>query len=204
LDMRTEIRRLHQSLGLTTVYVTHDQEEALSLADRLVVLREGRVQQVGTPQDLYGSPANAYVAGFMGYRNLLSMTVTAGAGGFAIASGHGVELTGLAVGGVGSGPATVAIRPDDILVGQAPAGPDGNRIEVSVEVIEYHGRTLAIQARLPQGQALRVRTDVRVERGQVMPVWIPKDKVLVFPGARAADGDGADAYGDLAAGVALS
>src|SRR3982750_1728980 len=83
LDMRTEIRRLHQSLGLTTIYVTHDQEEALSLADPLVVLREGVVQQVGKPEELYGSPANAYVAGFMGYRNLLPMTVTARDGRYA-------------------------------------------------------------------------------------------------------------------------
>src|SRR5258708_21188990 len=85
LDMRTEIRRLHQSLGLTTVYVTHDQEEALSLADRLVLLREGVVQQVGAPEELYRSPANAYVAGFMGYRNLLPMTATRGGGDFGTA-----------------------------------------------------------------------------------------------------------------------
>ena len=74
LEMRTEIRRLHQSLGLTTVYVTHDQEEALSLADRLVVLRDGRVQQIGTPEELYTRPANWHVADFMGYRNLLPLT----------------------------------------------------------------------------------------------------------------------------------
>ncbi|WP_344288658.1 ABC transporter ATP-binding protein, partial [Streptomyces synnematoformans] len=80
LEMRTEIRRLHQRLGLTTVYVTHDQEEALSLADRLVVLRDGTTQQIGTPEEVYGSPANRYVAGFMGYRNMLDVTVTDGAG----------------------------------------------------------------------------------------------------------------------------
>ena len=71
LEMRMEIRRLHQTLGLTTVYVTHDQEEALSLADRLVVLREGAVQQIGTPEEVYAQPVNSYVASFMGYRNLL-------------------------------------------------------------------------------------------------------------------------------------
>src|SRR5207302_3000719 len=64
LSMRTEIRRLHQSLGLTTVYVTHDQEEALSLADRLVVLRDGTVQQIGTPEEVYAQPVNSYVASF--------------------------------------------------------------------------------------------------------------------------------------------
>src|SRR3712207_8427575 len=61
LEMRTEIRRLHQSLGLTTVYVTHDQEEALALADRLVVLRDGLVQQIGSPGEGYAHPANRYV-----------------------------------------------------------------------------------------------------------------------------------------------
>ncbi|HEY2669280.1 MAG TPA: ABC transporter ATP-binding protein [Rugosimonospora sp.] len=192
LDMRTEIRRLHQSLGLTTVYVTHDQEEALSLADRLVVLREGVVQQVGTPEELYRSPANPYVAGFMGYRNLLAMTVTGGEGGYATARGHGIELTGLAgSGSTGSGPATVAIRPEDFVVGEPPAGAE-NLIEVGVEVVEYHGRELAVQARLPEGQALRLRTPTRVARGETARVWVPKDRVLIFGDA---DGNAA-AFGD--------
>jgi putative spermidine/putrescine transport system ATP-binding protein len=179
LDMRTEIRRLHQSLGLTTVYVTHDQEEALSLADRLVVLRGGVVQQVGTPEQLYRSPANPYVAGFMGYRNLLAMTVERGEGGYATARGHGIEMTGLAGDAVGAGPATVAIRPEDFLVGEPPAGAD-NAIEVGVEVVEYHGREQAVQARLPEGQALRLRTPERLERGETVRVWVPKDRVLIF------------------------
>ncbi|HXD62451.1 MAG TPA: ABC transporter ATP-binding protein, partial [Lacisediminihabitans sp.] len=75
LEMRTEIRRLHQALGLTTVYVTHDQEEALALADRLVVLRLGEVQQVGSPEEVYAHPVNQYVAGFMGYRNMIPVDV---------------------------------------------------------------------------------------------------------------------------------
>ena len=181
LDMRTEIRRLHQSLGLTTVYVTHDQEEALSLADRLVVLREGLVQQVGTPEELYRSPANPYVAGFMGYRNLLPMTVTSRRGNEVTVNGYGVELTGLARGEFGAGPGTVAIRPEDFVVGETPANPD-NHIEVGIEVVEYHGREHAVQARLPEGQALRLRTSARVSRGQVVSIWIPRDHVLVFGG----------------------
>src|SRR5215472_15165119 len=73
LEMRSEIRRIHQEFGLTTIYVTHDQEEALSLADRLVVLRDGQVSQVGTPAELYEHPSGPYVAAFMGYRNLLDL-----------------------------------------------------------------------------------------------------------------------------------
>jgi putative spermidine/putrescine transport system ATP-binding protein len=189
LDMRTEIRRLHQSLGLTTVYVTHDQEEALSLADRLVVLREGVVQQVGTPEELYRSPANPYVAGFMGYRNLLPMRVTGSTGALLVASGGGIELSGTGIGDVsGSGAATVAIRPDDIVVGEAPATASaGNRFEVDVEVVEYHGRELAVQARLPEGQALRLRTTARVSRGEKVHVWIPADHVLIYPGTSTVD-----------------
>jgi len=182
--MRTEIRRLHQSLGLTTVYVTHDQEEALSLADRLVVLREGVVQQVGTPEELYRSPANAYVAGFMGYRNLLPMTVTGGEGDFATAAGHGIALTGSRRGEVASGPAVIAVRPEDFVVGQPPAG-ETNQLDVTVEVVEYHGRELAVQARLSEGQALLLRTPERVSRGDTVSVWVPRDRVLVFAGTPA-------------------
>src|SRR2546421_623659 len=96
LEMRTEIRRLHQTLGLTTVYVTHDQEEALSLADRLVILREGVVQQVGTPEELYRAPVNSYVASFMGYRNLLPVQVTGGSGSRVEIGAPGLNLTGTA------------------------------------------------------------------------------------------------------------
>src|SRR5213080_3538517 len=116
LEMRTEIRRLHQQLGLTTVYVTHDQEEALSLADRLVVLRDGVVQQIGTPEELYRAPANAHVAAFMGYRNLLPVTVTGGSGGTLTVAGDGFELAGT---GDVTGAAVAAIRPEDIVVSDA-------------------------------------------------------------------------------------
>ena len=72
LEMRAEIRRIHASLGATTIYVTHDQEEALSLADRIVVMRAGGVRQIGTPDDLYARPASLDVAEFMGFRNRLA------------------------------------------------------------------------------------------------------------------------------------
>ncbi len=75
LEMRAEIRRIHRELGRTTIYVTHDQDEALSLADRIVVMNDGVVQQVGTPEELYAQPANLHVARFMGYRNVLALDV---------------------------------------------------------------------------------------------------------------------------------
>ncbi len=133
LEMRTEIRRLHQSLGLTTVYVTHDQEEALSLADRLVVLRDGRVQQVGTPEELHTQPVNWHVADFMGYRNLLPGTAVSVAAGRAEVTCGGLRLAGAAVGPVRAGDnVIVGVRPDDLAAG---AGP--NAIAAVVEVVEY-------------------------------------------------------------------
>ena len=76
LEMRAEIRRIHDLIGSATIYVTHDQEEALSLADRIVVMRDGEVRQVGTSEQLYITPAHADVADFMGYRNIIKSKAT--------------------------------------------------------------------------------------------------------------------------------
>jgi len=176
LAMRTEIRRLHQTLHLTTIYVTHDQEEALSMADRLVVLREGVVQQVGSPDEVYGDPANRYVAGFMGYRNMLKLDVAEAVGKQAVVTGPGVRLTGRAFGQI-AGQAVAAIRPEDIVV--EAAGP--NQIEVTAEVVEYHGRELLVLARLVGGDALYFRTESRLAPGDVATVSIPPERVLVYP-----------------------
>ncbi len=184
LEMRTEIRRLHQELGLTTIYVTHDQEEALSLADRLVVLRDGLVQQIGTPEELYRSPANPHVAAFMGYRNLLPVQVTGGQGGTVRIAGRGFELTGTNRDGRALGSAIAAIRPEDIVV----ADDGENPMELSVEVVEYHGREEAVQGRLPGGEVLRLRTPARLAPGDKVTVCVPVPRVLVF----AADDGGGD------------
>lgn len=115
LEMRTEIRRLHQSLGLTTIYVTHDQEEALSLADRLVVLRLGRMQQIGTPQQLHEQPANWHVADFMGYRNLFEAVADTVRGHTVTVPALGTVLTGTSTHDLAPGSRVrVALRPEDL------------------------------------------------------------------------------------------
>jgi putative spermidine/putrescine transport system ATP-binding protein len=174
LEMRMEIRRLHQTLGLTTVYVTHDQEEALSLADRLVVLREGTVQQIGTPEEVYAQPVNSYVASFMGYRNLLDLTVTGTAGTSITVEGAGVRLTGR--GSLTEGPAKVAIRPEDFVVGDGTE----NALDVTVEIVEYHGRELSVSARLGTGVPVYFRTDKRLAPGDTAKISVPAERVLVF------------------------
>jgi len=188
LDMRTEIRRLHQSLGLTTIYVTHDQEEALSLADRLVVLREGRVQQIGTPDELYDHPRNWHVADFMGYRNILPGTAVDAATGTAGTERTRVQvgsltLTGRPVGDVGgSSEVRVAVRPDDLVVladGDTPR--DGNAVTGTVAVVEYHGREFAVVVQTSDGTLLHVRTPSAPEVGDVVTLTAAGERVLVFP-----------------------
>ena len=175
LEMRTEIRRLHQDLHLTTVYVTHDQEEALSLADRLVLLRDGRVQQIGTPEEVYTRPANAFVAGFMGYRNLLALTVQGPDG---TVGGEGLTLVGKPREALATGTSViVAVRPEDFRV--AGAGGEAG-IEAVVEVVEYHGRERAVQVRAG-GHALHMRTEARLAPGDRVRVTADPERVLIYP-----------------------
>ncbi|MFJ4518944.1 ATP-binding cassette domain-containing protein [Streptomyces sp. NPDC088816] len=189
LEMRAEIRRLHQRLGLTTVYVTHDQEEALSLADRLVVLRDGRTQQIGTPEEVYSRPANRYVASFMGYRTLLDATVTGTRGPHVVVDIAGSPLVGLdRDGAAAGGRVTAAIRPEDLDAVTGDEAPDGTSgLPATVEVVEYHGRELAVQARLTDGRRVHFRTGKRLAPDDSVRLVAPPDRVLVFA---ADDGDG--------------
>jgi putative spermidine/putrescine transport system ATP-binding protein len=176
LEMRTEIRRIHQTMGVTTVYVTHDQEEALSLADRLAVLRAGVVQQVGTPDEIYSQPTNRYVAGFMGYRNELELAITAVAGERVTLRGDGVEITGVRRDEVADR-AVVMVRPDDFVVGDDTAS---NPIDVTVEVVEYQGRLQAAQVRTAGGQPLHIRTERHLAPGDTIRIGTHVDRALVF------------------------
>ena len=130
-DMRVELAKLHRELGATMVYVTHDQVEAMTLADRIVVFDHGSVQQVGTPAELYDAPANLFVAGFLGASKMNLLDVQPGEGGVRIA-GHGPLPAGAAT----EGAATLGIRPEHVQVGSHPAA---NSLPATVELVEYLG-----------------------------------------------------------------
>lgn len=174
-EMRTELRRLHRELDLTTVYVTHDQEEALSLADRLVVLRDGHLQQVGTAEEVYARPANAFVADFMGYRNQLSM----------VAQPHDADATAtrlagdgivLVANGAANGPVTVAVRPDGLGLGSSGV----NDIAGVVRTVEYQGRDYEVEIEVSRHTSLFARIDARVGVGDRVIVNIPRDHIMVY------------------------
>ncbi|TCO35331.1 putative spermidine/putrescine transport system ATP-binding protein [Kribbella steppae] len=184
LEMRTEIRRLHQSLGLTTVYVTHDQEEALSMADRLVVMRQGRVQQIGTPEEVHTKPSSWHVADFMGYRNLLPLTAGRVSGDAVAVPLGGTTIDGVPQGEVATGDDVVAaVRPEDVKLGSEDiAGLKGR-----VEVVEYQGRECAIEIMLDDGTRLHARTERKTEAGEQVSITISPGRLLVYPSDGAAD-----------------
>ena len=138
LEMRAEIRRIHNELGATTIYVTHDQDEALSMADRIVVLRDGAIRQVGSPQEVYDRPADIHVAEFMGFRNRVPGVRLAPTAGRERLEVGGVILEGTAQGPAAAGAPSVALfRPEDVTLG--PPGGPGLPARVRI-AIEYRGR----------------------------------------------------------------
>ena len=174
LEMRAEIRRIHNSVGSTTIYVTHDQDEALSLADRIVVLRDGMVRQVGAPTELYGRPAHADVAEFMGYRNLLRSRVAAPGAEAATVEVAGATLSGVVVEQPANGEAIVAIRPEDLT--PRPGGP----IAATVATAEYRGRDFYGTALTADRTELFFRSEQPVALGATLQLGADPSRVLIY------------------------
>jgi putative spermidine/putrescine transport system ATP-binding protein len=143
--LRLEIRSIQRQLGITTVYVTHDQEEALSLSDRVVVMNEGRIEQVGTPFEIYNFPTTAFVASFVGTLNVLPAVVTdAGRGELTIA-GQPVRIARSFEGGLGR-EVSVALRPEMVSLG---AGGEGkNRLSGKIVDVSFLGSIVRIRVGL--------------------------------------------------------
>jgi putative spermidine/putrescine transport system ATP-binding protein len=184
LEMRAEIKRIHRNLGRTTIYVTHDQDEALSLADRIVVLNEGRTLQIGSPEELYTKPANLQVARFMGYRNILELSLEKLEEGRARLAGPGIRLEGIVQERLTSQRAVVAVRPDDIAVRPGEASPSEispwNVIAGQAEIVEYCGRDYQVDISTEAGLLLHARTARRVVPGERLRLQVPTERVLVF------------------------
>ena len=177
LEMRQEIRRIHAQIKSTTIYVTHDQEEALSLADRIVVLRDGAIRQVGTPSDLYFRPAHLDVADFMGYRNRLPGRLC---GKSALDIG-GTVIAGRAAGEVnGTESAIAAIRPDDL-----HPRDDGTGVPAVVAASSFVDvNSMGWPAR-PTGQDLHFASARPLTLGETVHLGADPERVLLFPGESA-------------------
>src|SRR5205814_5730866 len=162
LETRSEIRRIHRELDRATIYVTHDQDEALSLADRIVVMKDGLVHQIASPQEVYAQPADLEVARFMGYRNVLELAVEREEGDRVTLSEGDIRLTGIRKQALTNNRACVAIRPEELVVGAR----DANTIVGRVDNIEYGGRDSLIDVTTRSGALLHVRSQAPVTIGE--------------------------------------
>jgi putative spermidine/putrescine transport system ATP-binding protein len=181
LEMRAEIKRLHADLEFTAIYVTHDQIEALSLSDRVVVLRDGRAMQIGAPADIHDRPENLFVADFMGYRNLLPVTVTAvEPDGRVMAHAADLTLHGRATGSVAlvKQSAVAAIRPEDLAPTDGAAA--ANVLRGRVRLIEYLGREHDVEMVLASGQVVKARVTTPVDVGATLSLRVAPERVVML------------------------
>jgi len=149
IQVRAEIRKLQKELGITAVYVTHDQEEALAMSDRIAVFNQGKTCQVGPPKALYERPANRFVADFIGLNNLIEGTVRAvdGSQGLRVETALG-EMAAIHDGRLRAGDrCVVCIRPENIALGEPPSG-ERNRFEGKIALTSYLGNTLRYEVDL--------------------------------------------------------
>jgi putative spermidine/putrescine transport system ATP-binding protein len=148
VQLRDEIRRIQTDLGITTLFVTHDQEEALAVADRVAVMRDGNIEQVGTPEDLYTKPATSFVATFVGLSNNID----------GVLAGDTVTVLGTRLPLLGTGPAdgavTAFVRPEDVSF-------SATGIVATVVASSFLGSLRRTQVRLDDGTLIFVQHDVR-------------------------------------------
>jgi iron(III) transport system ATP-binding protein len=186
--LRSEIRGLQQRLGVTTIMVTHDQEEALTMADRILVMDHGRIVQDGTPLEIYHRPATPFVAAFIGAMNFIGNAVKESVGmvrigGVSLKVENGPDHIAPGV------PITVAIRPEDVLVGKA--GENGtNVLSARVSGLEFRGPRYRVTIRLPLGDAgvSTIQADIPIEmirrlgirEDADVSIQLPADRIRVY------------------------
>ena len=158
-EMQLEIKRLQRELKITTIYVTHDQKEALTISDRVAVLNRGLVEQLGTPDDLYDRPSNRFVAEFIGESNFLTGHVAEIANGNCrVVTTMGLALQCPVQEKVAIGQEiTVAVRPESILIGSAPLSSDVNQLEGELEEVIYYGEATRLSIRVNERESLIVK-----------------------------------------------
>jgi iron(III) transport system ATP-binding protein len=184
--MRGELKQLQRRTGITFIYVTHDQAEALALSDQIAVLHEGRLQQFGSPSEVYARPANRIVADFMGTVNLLPAKVVAAGNGTAqfVVAGS-LKLEAPAPDGISVGDEVdVAVRPENILLS---AGGTGAGINAKVADRTFLGNVSEYYVALPHDQTLRVQTHPKdvFAVGETVGVAVDTAQISIFPRARA-------------------
>jgi spermidine/putrescine transport system ATP-binding protein len=183
-SLRAELTSLQRDVGITFVFVTHDQEEALEMSDRLAVMDGGRIVQLGTPQEVYREPRSEFVADFLGVANLMDVECLPGGGPVRSVRFGEFTLDAQVPDGCGTGPGRAVIRPECVQVGDA--GLNGaNRVPGMVDRVVFLGSTTQVKVRLPHGaviQSLVTNASVHggLTSGQPVSVHLPADALRVL------------------------
>ena len=178
-DLRVEIKRLHQQLENTMIYVTHDQVEAMTLADRIAIMRDGKIQQLASPAEIYNKPVNKYVADFIGSPAMNFFDGTLENGVFKTA-GETFTLDGYPFQEKASGKVVVGIRPEHVATNEAAEGMP-NVLETTVEIVEPMGSDTLIWAEVA-GNRFRIRVDgqMNVRTKDKIKIGFSPEAVSVF------------------------
>ena len=182
VQTRAEIARLHQRLGTTTVYVTHDQVEAMTMGDRIAVMRDGILQQAGTPQELYDKPTNVFVAGFIGSPSM-NFATTRAEGDVLMLGEAQLNLSGRAAQAAANRPRgsnmLIGFRPEHLEVANGQANTV--KIPVNIEVVEYLGNEELIHARTGDSEVVAlVSSERHVKPGESIDLAVPVEKLHLF------------------------
>ncbi|HEX6843885.1 MAG TPA: ABC transporter ATP-binding protein [Actinomycetota bacterium] len=191
-QMQLELKRIQQEVGITFIYVTHDQEEAMTMSNRLAVMRHGRIEQLGPPQEVYESPATEFVAAFLGASNLLEGTLgetSNGTSTVALTSGGSVRLPSARIPSDASGTLKVGVRPEKITIRRGGAEPPAghNLITGTVNMSTYIGVNHQYKVDTPNGTVMTVYVqdlgvdDAPQQGDQVSLSWQPEHTFAVTP-----------------------
>jgi spermidine/putrescine transport system ATP-binding protein len=176
-QMQVELKRLQSSLGTTFVMVTHDQTEAMSISDRIVVMNKGRIEQTASPAELYDRPKTRFVASFIGTMNLLPARLTGVTDGQMQFQADGLRLSIPAEGTPPTGEVTIGVRPEDLVL----SDPNPDTAPANVDSVVFHGKSLRVRARIGAGTVLVVDLPRQGENAACRPGTILN--VSLRPGA---------------------
>jgi spermidine/putrescine transport system ATP-binding protein len=184
--LQIELKSLQQEVGITFLYVTHDQEEALTMSDRLAVMNGGHIEQVGAPQDVYEDPETLYVADFLGVSNLMEATIVSSGTSACQVALDGYELQTRGTDRDVTGEAKIVIRPERVELEEhgSPSGP--NRIPGMVERVVYVGSAIQVIVRGATGESLQALVQntgggIPYEQGTPVQLHLPVDALRVLP-----------------------
>jgi spermidine/putrescine transport system ATP-binding protein len=185
VDLQVELKRIQETLGVTFVYVTHDQDEALTMSDRVAVMRNGRIEQLGAPQELYEEPATTFVANFLGSSNLIPATLAGRENGHSkLVVGKFTLRAGRPAGEAAEGDAMAMIRPERVRL-EAHGAEGENRLPGMVEEVVYLGFHEEVRVRLATGALVKVNipndgATVEYSQGDPVAVHLPADCLRVL------------------------